>query len=96
MKFFNGLLTGIAGGLAMGILFAPRDGFESRQRIYSSFQKYRRLIDNWRNGRNSSIKAIKEILERDGDEISAEMRKELLALLGKIELQADYEEFDFD
>lgn len=80
----------------MGILFAPRDGFESRQRIYSSFQKYRRLIDNWRNGRNSSIKAIKEILERDGDEISAEMRKELLALLGKIELQADYEEFDFD
>lgn len=79
-SFVAGLLWGAAVGAALGVVFAPRSGAETRQAIADSGQRLRdtaqRTYDRASESVNSAVEQGRDALER-GREVYEQTRTEL-------------------
>lgn len=89
IAFAMGILAGVAGGVLMGVVFAPKSGKESREDIKEAFKsvvdKCHPEINKVKEQAIDVIKNTKYKLEAECKKISDNIKAEKLANAKKIE-----------
>ena len=75
-KMILGLGVGLAIGAALGILYAPDKGKETRRKISDGFDKYRdKVVDAFDNLKHKAGCKAEEIAEEIAEEVEAKVAK---------------------
>ena len=80
-KFLIGTLSGLAAGIAVGILIAPAEGSETRQRISESASSLKRKLRELRGVAADELDELREIFEREAEGMRDDVRSRVLELL---------------
>lgn len=80
MKCFN-FTCGIVSGLALGILFAPRKGEETRKQLKESMNSCQSRLERMFGKGEEELSALRETLEDQTEDITQEVREKLLKLI---------------
>ena len=84
MSFKNiliGTLSGLAAGVAVGILIAPAEGSETRQRISDSAGTLKRKLRELRGVAADELDELREIFEREAEGMRDDVKGRVLELL---------------
>ncbi len=63
-KFLLAVGAGVAVGVAVGVLFAPAEGRDTRKRIVKKSRKLMWAVDNGLDGGQESLEEIKEVQQQ--------------------------------
>lgn len=89
IAFAMGILAGVAGGVLMGVIFAPKSGKESREDVKNAFktikEKCHPEINKVKDQAIDVIKNTKYKIEMECKKIADNIRAEKLANAKKIE-----------
>ena len=80
-KIFVGALTGLAAGVALGVLFAPAEGSETRQRISDTADTLKRKLRRLRGITSDELDELKDIFEKETDGLKDDVRTRVLTLI---------------
>lgn len=80
-KALIGILTGVAAGVAIGILFAPAEGSETRQRISDTADSLKRKLRQLRGVTADELDELKDIFERETEGLRDDVRSRVLELI---------------
>lgn len=80
-KVLIGALTGLAAGVAIGMLFAPAEGSETRQRISDTADSLKRKLRQLRGITADELDELKDIFERETDGLREDVRSRILSLI---------------
>ena len=80
-KVLIGALTGLAAGVALGILFAPAEGAETRARISDTADSLKRKLRQLRGVTADELDELKDIFERETEGLRDDVRSRVLELL---------------
>jgi gas vesicle protein len=80
-KVLIGALSGLVAGVAIGILVAPAEGKETRQRIADTAESLKRKLRHLRGVANDELDELKEIFEREVDGMREDVRNHVLELI---------------
>jgi gas vesicle protein len=76
-----GTLSGVAAGIAVGILIAPAEGGETRQRISDSASSLKRKLRELRGVAADELDELRDIFEREAEGMRDDVRGRVLELL---------------
>lgn len=76
-----GAIAGIAAGVAIGVLVAPAEGAETRQRIADSADSLKRKIRKLRGIAADELDELTNILEKESDGLRDDVRSRVLDLI---------------
>jgi gas vesicle protein len=76
-----GTLTALAAGVAIGILIAPAEGKETRQRLADTADSLKRKIRKLRGVTADELDELREIFEREAEGMSNDFRARVLELI---------------
>lgn len=80
-KVFIGALTGLAAGVAIGMLFAPAEGAATRQRISDTADSLKKKLRQLRGITADELDELKDIFERETEGLRDDVRSRILALI---------------
>ena len=80
-KLLIGTLSGLAAGIAVGILIAPAEGSETRQRISDTAGSLKRKLRELRGVAADELDELKDIFEREAEGMRDDVRSRVLELL---------------
>ena len=76
-----GVLAGLAAGVAIGVLAAPAEGAETRQRIVDTADNLKRKLRRLRGLTVDELDELREIFERETDGLREDVRSRVLELI---------------
>jgi len=76
-----GTLSGLAAGIALGVLMAPAEGSETRQRISDTASSLKRKLRELRGVAADELDELREIFEREAEGMRGDVRDRVLELL---------------
>ena len=76
-----GALAGLVAGVAIGVLTAPAEGKETRQRIADTADNLKRKLRHLRGLTVDELDELKEIFERETDGLKEDVRSRVLDLI---------------
>ncbi|HEY6902115.1 MAG TPA: YtxH domain-containing protein [Puia sp.] len=76
-----GTLAGLAAGVAIGVLVAPAEGAETRQRIADTADSLKRKLRRLRGMTSDELDELKEIFERETEGLREDVRSRVLDLI---------------
>jgi|SRR6185312_10234615 len=80
-KVIIGVLSGLAAGVAIGILVAPAEGKETRQRISDTADSLKRKIRQLRGVTMDELDELRDIMERETEGLREDVRSRVLTLI---------------
>jgi len=80
-KVIIGVLSGLAAGVAIGILVAPAEGRETRQRISDTADSLKRKIRQLRGVTMDELDELRDIMERETEGLREDVRSRVLTLI---------------
>lgn len=76
-----GALSGLVAGVAIGILVAPAEGKETRQRIADTAESLKRKLRHLRGVTMDELDELTEIFQRETDGMKEDVRNRVLELI---------------
>ncbi|MBS1606829.1 MAG: YtxH domain-containing protein [Bacteroidetes bacterium] len=76
-----GTLAGLAAGVAIGVLVAPAEGAETRQRISDTADSFKRKLRRLRGMTLDELDELKDIFEKETDGMRDDVRDRVLTLI---------------
>ncbi|WP_431209341.1 YtxH domain-containing protein [Puia sp. P3] len=76
-----GTLAGLAAGVALGVLVAPAEGAETRQRIADTADSFKRKLRRLRGMTLDELDELKEIFEKEAEGMRGDVRERVLDLI---------------
>jgi len=80
-KVLISALSGLVAGVAIGILVAPAEGKETRQRIADTAESLKRKLRHLRGVTADELDELKDIFERETDGLKEDVRSRVLELI---------------
>ena len=80
-KILIGALSGLVAGVAIGILVAPAEGKETRQRISDTTESLKRKLRQLRGVTADELDELKDIFERETEGLRDDVRTRVLKLI---------------
>jgi len=80
-KLLIGILSGVAAGVAIGLLTAPAKGSETRKKIADTAEDIKRKIRAMRGQANSELDELKTIIENETGGMRDDVRERILKLV---------------
>ena len=80
-KIFVGALSGLVAGVAIGILIAPAEGSETRQRIADTADSLRRKLRQLRGVTADELDELKDIFTKETEGLKEDVRRRVLELI---------------
>lgn len=80
-KVLIGALSGLVAGVAIGVLMAPAEGSETRQRIADTADSLKRKLRKLRGITTDELDELKDIFERESDGLRDDVRTRVLTLI---------------
>lgn len=80
-KVLIGALSGLVAGVAIGILVAPAEGKETRQRISDTAENLKRKLRQLRGMTMDELDELKNIFERETEGLREDVRTRVLKLI---------------
>jgi gas vesicle protein len=80
-KILIGALSGLVAGVAIGVLVAPAEGSETRQRISDTAESWKKKLRQLRGVTADELDELKDIFERETDGLRDDVRSRVLALI---------------
>ena len=80
-KIILGTLAVALTGVAVGLLFAPAKGSETRQKIADSAGELRKKLRNIRNSADDELDELKEVFEQEVGGLKDDVRQKILKLI---------------
>ncbi|WP_298297340.1 YtxH domain-containing protein [Hydrotalea sp.] len=80
-KLLIGVLSGLAAGVAIGLLTAPAKGSETRKKIADTADDLKRKLRNLRGQANSELDELKAVLENETSGMRDDVRERILKLV---------------
>lgn len=80
-KLLIGTLSGLVAGIAVGILIAPAEGSETRQRISDTASSLKRKLRELRGVAADELDELREIFEREAEGMREDVRTRVMELL---------------
>jgi gas vesicle protein len=72
-KFLLAVGAGVAVGVAVGVLFAPAEGRDTRKRIVKKGKKLIRAVNNGLDDGQDSLEEIKEVLQQQLNRVNRKL-----------------------
>jgi gas vesicle protein len=76
-----GALSGLVAGVALGILIAPAEGKETRQRLADTADTLRRKLKHLRGVTADELDELREIVEREAEGMKEDVKARILELI---------------
>ena len=80
-KVLIGALSGLVAGVAIGMLVAPAEGKETRQRISDTAENLKRKLRQLRGVTMDELDELKDIVERESEGLRDDVRTSVLTLI---------------
>ena len=80
-KVLVGALSGLVAGVAIGILIAPAEGRETRQRISDTADSLKRKLRQLRGVTADELDELKDIFTRETEGLKEDVRTRVLELI---------------
>ena len=80
-KVMIGALSGLVAGVAIGVLVAPAEGAETRQRISDTADSIRKKLRKLRGITSDELDQLKDIFEKEIEGLKDDVRTRVLDLI---------------
>jgi gas vesicle protein len=80
-KILVGVLSGLVAGVAVGILIAPAEGSETRQKIADTADSLKRKLRQLRGVTADELDELKDIFEKETEGLRDDVRSRVLELI---------------
>jgi len=80
-KVLIGALSGLVAGVAIGVLVAPAEGAETRQRISDTAHSLKKKLQKLRGVTADELDELTDIFERETEGLKGDVRERVLDLI---------------
>src|ERR1700712_2902135 len=80
-KVLIGALSGLVAGVAIGVLVAPAEGAETRQRISDTAHSLKKKLQRLRGVTADELDELTDIFERETEGLKGDVRERVLELI---------------
>jgi gas vesicle protein len=80
-KVLVGALAGLVAGVAIGVLTAPAEGSETRQRISDTAESLKKKLRQLRGVTSDELDELKDIFEKETEGLRDDVRSRVLDLI---------------
>ena len=80
-KILIGALSGLVAGVAIGVLVAPAEGAETRQRISDTAHSLKKKLQRLRGVTSDELDELTDIFERETEGLKGDVRERVLELI---------------
>ncbi len=80
-KVLIGALSGLVAGVAIGILVAPAEGKETRQKISDTADSLKRKLRQLRGTTSDELDELKDLVEKETEGLKEDVRHRVLDLI---------------
>ena len=85
-----GALSGLVAGVAIGVLVAPAEGSETRQRIADSAESIRKKLRKLRGITVDELDELTDIFEKEADGLKEDVRARVLELIKAAKIKGNH------
>ncbi len=80
-KVLVGALSGLVAGVAIGVLMAPAEGSETRQKIADTAESFKKRLRKLRGITTDELDELTDIFEKETDGLKDDVRRRVLELI---------------
>jgi gas vesicle protein len=89
-KVLIGALAGIVAGVAIGVLVAPAEGGETRQRIADSAESFKKKLRKLRGMTSDELDELTDIFEKETQGLKDDVRTRVLELIKAAKVKGNH------
>ena len=89
-KVLIGALAGIVAGVAIGVLVAPAEGSETRQRIADSADAFKKKLRKLRGITSDELDELTDIFEKETQGLKDDVRARVLELIKAAKVKGNH------
>jgi gas vesicle protein len=89
-KVLVGALAGLVAGVAIGVLTAPAEGKETRQRIADTADNFKRKLRQLRGLTVDELDELKDIFEKETEGLREDVRTRVLELIKAAKMKGNH------
>ncbi|HEY4060520.1 MAG TPA: YtxH domain-containing protein [Puia sp.] len=89
-KVLIGALAGIVAGVAIGVLVAPAEGSETRQRIADSADSFKKKLRKLRGITSDELDELTDIFEKETQGLKEDVRSRVLELIKAAKVKGNH------
>jgi gas vesicle protein len=89
-KVLIGALAGIVAGVALGVLVAPAEGSETRQRIADSAESFKKKLRKLRGMTSDELDELTDIFEKETQGLKDDVRTRVLELIKAAKIKGNH------
>jgi gas vesicle protein len=89
-KVLVGALAGLVAGVAIGVLTAPAEGKETRQRISDTADNFKRKLRKLRGLTVDELDELRDIFEKETDGLREDVRTRVLDLIQAAKIKGNH------
>jgi len=85
-----GAIAGLAAGVAIGVLAAPAEGAETRQRISDTAESFKRKLRRLRGITVDELDELSDIFEKETEGLREDVRSRVLELIHSAKVKGNH------
>jgi gas vesicle protein len=89
-KIIVGALAGLVAGVAIGVLTAPAEGAETRQRIADTADNLKKKLRQLRGVTADELDELKDIFEKETEGLKSDVRERVLELIKAAKVKGNH------